>query len=352
MDGLSGQVEDAFLDITLEITRDCPLNCLICSSNGGTPHPNELSLETWKRIIDESLELGAKSFLLSGGEPLCSPYFYDICNYISKKEVNLSIYTSGNIRKGGNISPILNEDLEFISQLNNIKLIFSLESSSNKIHDLMTQVKGSFDNTIESIKLAVSSDIYSEVHFVPTLLNYKDLPNVVALSRKLGVKKVSILRFVPQKRGEIYKDRLLLKKEDIINLKTILQDLSKTYDGFIRIGSPFSPFGIIENSCNCGMNRITIRYDGKAFPCEAMKFLDKTYNDNDVTSFPLGKIYFHSELFSSARNVQKTFLSSECRNCEIFSKCKGGCPAQRMLLNDLSVMRLDPICSDIKVRIK
>jgi len=352
MDGLSGQMGDALLDITLEITRDCPLNCLICSSNGGTPHPNELSLETWKRIIDESLELGAKSFLLSGGEPLCSPYFYDICNHISKKGVNLSIYTSGNIRKGKNISPILNEDLEFISQLNNIKLIFSLKSSSNKIHDFMTQVKGSYDNTIESIKLAVNSDIYSEVHFVPTSLNYKDLPKVVDLSKKQGVKKVSVLRFVPQKRGEINKDILLLKKEEITNLKNILQNLHETYNDFIRIGSPFSPYGITENSCNCGKNRITIRYDGEAFPCEAMKFLDGTYNDNDVTSFPLREIYFYSAFFSSARNVQKTFLSSECRNCEIFTKCKGGCPAQRMLLNDLLAICLDPMCSYIKVKIK
>jgi len=340
------KINNAPTDITLEITRECPLNCKICSSFGGEPHPLELSLDKWIGIIDESIELGAKSFLISGGEPFSSSYFKEICEYISNKGVSLSIYTSGNHFNGLEIGPLQSTDLIPLSTLNPVKLVFSLQGSRARTHDSITYVKGSFNNTLSSIRLALELGLYTEVHFVPTKMNYQELPDVVSLAKKIGVKKVSVLRFVPQGRGKVNESRLKLEKDDLIRLRDIFHKLSEHGD-YVRIGSPFNPFLLSKTyKCTAGRKRMTVRYDGRVVPCEAMKFMaeefeGEVFNDNNVRRYSLKDIWEHSTIFQMARSLHKS-LSTECNSCDFLFKCSGGCPAQSILTGSFEA--IDPYC--------
>lgn len=348
---IGSKMYDVPSDVTLEITRECPLNCLICSSNGGEKHPSELSLDKWIDIIDESIELGATSFLISGGEPFSSSYFKTLCEYISEKDVSLSIYTSGNYYDGHEFSSLQYNDLFFLTNLDLVKLVISLEGSNEKTHDFLTGVKGSFNNTMATIRLAVKLGIDTEIHFVPTLINYLELPDVVFLAKKIGVKRASILRFVAQGRGKDNEKLLKLRNDDLIVLRDIFFKLEK-YGDYIRIGSPFNPFLLSKNyMCTAGRKRMTIRYDGRVVPCEAMKFMaegfnDEFYADNDVTIHTLDDIWNISKIFQMSRDFHK-IINSECVSCEFLNKCWGGCPAQRILKSDLN--NIDPFCS-IKIR--
>ncbi|MEA3324912.1 MAG: radical SAM protein, partial [Euryarchaeota archaeon] len=82
-------------DLTLEITRKCPMKCVLCSSNGGDPLPNEFSLSELKDIINQAKSMGVAEISLSGGEPLTYPYIVDICEHITKLNIDSFIYTSG-----------------------------------------------------------------------------------------------------------------------------------------------------------------------------------------------------------------------------------------------------------------
>lgn len=339
---------DISLEITLEITRGCPLNCLICSSNGGSPHPHELSLEKWLHIIDESIDLGAKFFLISGGEPFSVPYFKEICEYISSKDLSISIYTCGNVLKEGKLSPLQIDDLDFISNFGAVRLVFNLQGMSSKTHDTITQVKGSFENTLSSIIKAVDYKLTTEIHFVPTLLNYKELQNVVSLSKNLGVEKVSVLRFVAEGRGKKNEPILKLKKDDLASLKDILSELEE-YEDFVRVGAPFSPFLLSKNyKCTAGRRRMTIRYDGRVVPCEAMKFMAEKFEDNDVRRHSLKDIWETSQIFQLARKFQSLIQRTECNSCSFFNKCGGGCPVQRLLNGALE--HVDPYCQTVTLR--
>lgn len=334
-------------DVTLEITRECPLNCLICSSNGGKSHSKELSLSEWYRIINESIGLGADSFLISGGEPFNQAYLLDLCKYIVSKNLPFTIYSSGNTAINGKISPIPIEYLKSISKMNNARIIFSLHGANCKTHDSITQTKGSFNNTLLSIQNAIKLKLLTELHFVPVQLNYKELPDVIALAKDLDVKKISILRFVAQERGKANENILELETEKLTYLKEILSKLSDT-NSFIRIGAPFSPFAIGEK-CNCtaGTDRMTIRYDGLVVPCEAMKFMAGYYGDNDIRKYSLKKIWKESELFEQireSRNVRGTI----CNGCNFLDRCQGGCPAQRILNGSLK--SIDPYCQALSLR--
>ncbi|MFC1486942.1 radical SAM protein [Thermoproteota archaeon] len=335
------------IDITLEITRKCPLNCLICSSNGGKPHPRELNLNEWLAVIDESIALGAKSFLISGGEPFSSPLLKEICQYISNRGVHLTIYTCGNVLEEGKLSQLRTTDLKFLSGLKSANLIFNLQGPNSKIHESITNVKGSFENTLSSISCAEACGLQPEIHFVPISLNYKVLPDVVSLSKDLAIKQVSILRFVPQGRGKENYQKIRLKTQDLAELRNILSNFDE--GGFVRIGTPFSPFGFHrKNDCTAGLNRMTIRFDGRIVPCEAMKFLAENYIDNNLRTSSLTKIWKQSELFTQIRTFQSLILMSDCKACSSFLNCKGGCLAQRLIGGNSIVKSTDPLCLSIE----
>jgi len=329
-------------DVTLEITRKCPLNCIFCSSNGGEPHKNELSIIEWKKIIDEAQDLGANSLLVSGGEPFTSPYLEELCEYINTKLMDLSIYTSGNVYNKNRITSLKVSDLNFITKLKTTRIVISLEGSNEFIHDELTGIKGSFINAIKSIKTIKKLNIPLETHLVPTKKNYKDIKNVVLLAHELGVNKISILRFVPQGRGAINRDILELNKGELIELKEILSSLENKND-FIRIGSPFNPFLLSKNyRCTAGQNRITIKYDGLAIPCEAFKFMANYYNEEiDVRKNSLLEIMINSSLFKNVRKIRENNIIDLCNTCEFIDNCHGGCPAQKLLKNNIYN---DPIC--------
>jgi len=329
------------LDVTFEITRKCPLNCIFCSSYGGKRDKNELNLNDWKRLTIEAINLGTKKILISGGEPFSSPFFKDLCHFISSHPIDLSIYSSGNIYNDNILTSLDINHLQFLTTMKPVKIIFSLLGFSSDIHDDITLVKGSFDNVIKSIHNAIQLGINVELHFVPIKKNFRELPKVVELAEKMNVNKISILRYVAQGRGSNL--NLDLSDKELLQLRKIFSDLKK-YKNFVRIGSPFNPFLLDKTYvCTAGRTRMTVRYDGLVVPCEAMKFIaNKNQDDIDVRNHSLEYIWNESILFKLARKMNDLTTSSECLSCKYIDICKGGCPAQKMLQG--RIKNYDPYC--------
>lgn len=336
----------ALQDLTIEITKKCPLNCLICSSNGGVPYPNELTVDELKRIIDDAQELGTQTIIFSGGEPLEHPHLIEICKYAKLYDLDVSIYTSGNVRarKDHSTKPISEGIISYLKDLPINKMIFGLQGPTDNIHDSITGVQGSFANAIASIKRVIRESIPAEIHFVPVKPNYRALPQMVRLAKMLQVDQISLLRFVAQGRGEDNNSSLRLESHELILLKSIIGEMLASRTPRVRIGAPFNAFGFSEkNCCTAGKSRATIRADGFVFPCEAMKELHYC-SDNYLRKKGLREIWEKSALFQEARNFMHLIGRSSCRNCKMFVKCKGGCPAQRLISGASIENDFDPYC--------
>ncbi len=212
-------------ELTVEITRKCPMRCTICSSEGGECDPNEMSLVELYKIIDDAIQLGVKIISLSGGEPLASPHALDFIRYVKKNGLQLYLYTCGNIESENGIASIDIEKFRLFKELDVDKIIFSIHGPNAEIHENVTTKKGSYDNLITSIKNAQKTGLVVELHFVPVLHNYRYLPQVIQLAEDLGVHQVSILRFVPQGRGAINRAELEITGEKILDFKEIMQQV-------------------------------------------------------------------------------------------------------------------------------
>lgn len=86
--------ENPFI-VIWELTRACQLECLHCRAEAQHQrHPDELTFEEGKKLIDDIYEMNNPMLVFTGGDPLEREDMYDIADYAIKKGVRVSITPS------------------------------------------------------------------------------------------------------------------------------------------------------------------------------------------------------------------------------------------------------------------
>jgi len=80
------------------ITNRCNLRCLGCFARSVMKDDNlDISVDEYKRVINDFIDKGGKQINLLGGEPLLHPKLKDILNINREKGIKTTIYTNGNL---------------------------------------------------------------------------------------------------------------------------------------------------------------------------------------------------------------------------------------------------------------
>lgn len=311
------------------------MNCILCSSDGGEPYPNEFSLIKLKNIVDQAKSLGVTQVSLSGGEPLTYIYILDICKYIANLDIDVFVYTSGNIIDENNsISPI---SADYFLKLKNAgvkEIVFSIHGSNSQIHDKITRTEGSFANLLQSIRNSQAVKLKADIHFVPIKSNFRDLPSIVSFIKSFGLDSLHILRFVPQGRGYVNKDQLALSVDETLEMRKILEELILDSNIRIIIGAHYNELGLSNKRCTAGIEKAVIRPDGFVFPCVGMKGIEKFIDFNNIKENSLEHIINESSSFSLLKTLFYNCENKSCENCVSDCTYKTGCIAQSLLESD------------------
>jgi radical SAM protein with 4Fe4S-binding SPASM domain len=152
---------------------------------------------------------------------------------------------------------------------------------------------------------------------------------------KLGVQDLSVLRFVPQGRGEGNKEKLILTKEEVAQLVEYLAE-EKAKRKFVKVGSHLDFRFLIDRStpkpCTAGIEKCLVEANGKVIPCAVFKGMTDDKNNfvaGNVNEKGLTYIWKNSPVFKMFRDFEPEKLQ-ECNACGYLSKCRGRCPAQRI----------------------
>jgi len=81
--------------VIINLTSKCNLRCRHCFGDYGLSKGRELSLNEWKRVIDDLAKNNIFYINLTGGEPTQYPDFRKLLEYINKKGLLITLTTNG-----------------------------------------------------------------------------------------------------------------------------------------------------------------------------------------------------------------------------------------------------------------
>ena len=307
-------------EVSIEIIRKCPNNCIYCSSMSDDKCSEILEYEKFVSVVNDAAYLGAKTICLSGGEPFQHPGIVDMTAYIKTLGLQSFIYTSGISINAQNGKVSL--DTKVLKAISGIvtKLIFSIEAVTPEIYDCIMGTNGCFDKMKQSVLDANNFSIATEAHFIPMKININEVADVAALCRELGISKISFLRLVLHGRALQNKRQKALSDEELTRLKHSLEELKKNTGDDIRIGVPLS----LDNSCGkceAARGKLNIKYDGKVFPCEVFKNSPNIKHLNglkpdSIYNNSLRDIYSNSKYLYRVRELSQDFsFGKHCETC-------------------------------------
>ncbi len=307
-------------EVSIEIIRKCPNNCVHCSSLSDN-HCNEiLDYERFTSVVTDAAHLGAKIICLSGGEPFVHSKIVDMIEFVHSLGLDSYVYTSGIIFDAQNNRVSLDKNILQAIAGKVTKLIFNIEAGTPITYDLIMGTSGCFEKMKQSVLMANDFSIPTEAHFVPMKLNISEVEKAVSLCEELNILKVSFLRLVLHGRAQLNEQRIALSQEQFFKLQTDLKALQKKSNINIRIGVPLST-DVSCHKCEAANGKLNIKYDGNVFPCEVFKndriaHKLRCFTPDSIYEQTLMSIYQNSQYLQLVRELSQEFAcGTHCETC-------------------------------------
>ncbi|MDN7026235.1 radical SAM protein [Methanoculleus sp. FWC-SCC1] len=313
------------------ITNACNLRCIHCYAKAGKEVDEPLKNDEIFRILSEAKDFGISEVHLEGGEPLLRNDLKEICLYAKKIGLVTTVCTNGTL--------LDRNLLDFFKRVQLDGLFFTVFSLDNKIHDGITQIRGSHEKTIRALKLSIGQGIRIGV-FTPVCR--KNLDGIRCLTEhlsSLGVHFHAYIHMSPVGRGSDIED-LILNAQEWIDFTDLIMESSGKYNLEMKLESFAVRRADFKNAKNkrskCKANDVCFLHvlaSGEVYPCPLL------IGNNE---YLLGNLRISS--FSSILEKLKGInVSSEyCTRCDIFDACGGGCIAYR----EISKLSFDPRCKN------
>jgi radical SAM protein with 4Fe4S-binding SPASM domain len=172
------------LQVSIEVTRRCPLECLHCYNNlpmgDLEAKQRELTKEEHFRVLDELVEMGCFWILYTGGEIFARKDFLEIYTYAKQKGFLITLFTNGTI---------INEQIaDYLKEWPPFAIEITLYGRTRETYEALTAVPGSYDRCLRGIRLLKERGLPLKLKTVATSINKHE---VMAMRRfaeeELGV---------------------------------------------------------------------------------------------------------------------------------------------------------------------
>ena len=327
--------------VMFELTYNCSEKCIHCYNPGATRNDDEVSyrnrkeltLNDYKRIIDDLYSNGLIKACLTGGDPFSKPRVWEIIGYLRDKDVAVEVFTNGQRLYGRE------EELAsyFPSDVG-----ISLYGPNAEVHDAITRVKGSFAKSMAVLERL------SELH-VPTAIkcslmrsNFKFYPEMFGLAERLGADLQIECRLFDGLDGDRCVSRYLRLTPD--QMRIVFRDKRLPY----YVGEELEDYGAIPQdmehiACRAGVQNFCITPEGLLIPCCSYHAVLGDLTQTRVSEILKGNIQLE--------RLVSTPISSyvECGRHDYCSFCKM-CPGLNFAENGTPLKPAENNCYIAKLR--
>jgi MoaA/NifB/PqqE/SkfB family radical SAM enzyme len=167
------------LYIAWQVTNECNLACLHCieESGPGKAFPDELSDEQVFSVLEQAMDLEVPYLSFSGGEPMVHPRFFDMVEFVCKRNGQLKVETNGHY--------LSRENCERLKALGVKAVQVSLDGATAATFNRM-RVRGNFNVAVEGVKNLRAAGVPIEINYSPTRFNSHEIGVAVDLAAELG----------------------------------------------------------------------------------------------------------------------------------------------------------------------
>jgi radical SAM protein with 4Fe4S-binding SPASM domain len=251
---------------------------------------------------------------ITGGEPLCNPYFFKILDLIKKDKdlISFSILSNGTL--------ITDEIAKKIKSYNPYYVQVSLEGGK-KTNDYIRGT-GTYKKIAQGIINLRNNDIFTSISFTATNLNYKEFPKVVKYARKYNVNNVWTDRYIPLGGSEDKNLALTYNqtREYLEILNKERQKLLKKKNNITTISMyralQFQMTNDFAYGCTAGDTLLTVMENGDLVPCRRMPIPVGNLLKDNMTD-----LYFNNKIL---KDLRKKSIPEDCSLCEHSETCHGG----------------------------
>lgn len=300
-------------DVRIVITKRCNLTCIHCNvSATSLQHPDLISVDKWKVILDELEHMRVFNVVVTGGEPFAYKDFEEFFHYFGMKKFMKGILTNG---------MYITDEIAAYMKKYGISPVLSLDGADASTHDEFRKSKGAFNKLLNALTLLSRHGVTYNITTVLHKKNNAQIRQIVELVAHFGAKQLILQQLKPIGRG-ITADDCFLDQSWYDNLLSEVEQLSKEYPGiklllsedddFWNLGPKKelvrpvdSPYGTA--TCMAGTYGLVIDNDGTIYPCMLAM---------ELQLHPIGSILNQSleEIWRNHKwNIFRTQRHDDCR---------------------------------------
>lgn len=247
------------MSVLLELTYRCNLDCTFCY-NDRSLEGRPLSLAQYRALLEELAALNVLDIVLSGGEPLAHPDFFEIGALTRQLGFVVRVKSNGHAigeavaaRIKREIQPVLVE--------------VSVHGASPRTHDRQTRVPGSFERLVRNIGHMRASGLSVRANVPLTRWNEHEIAEMFELADALGVR----MRVDPETKARDDGDRsplaLAPSREGRVRLHEVVTRRDRAPASIGSEGHDLGAAFDADVHCGAGVTTLTIDPVGNVLPC-------------------------------------------------------------------------------------
>lgn len=312
------------MNVSIEVTRRCPLECQHCYNNlpmgDQDAHRREMTTEEHFRLLNELFEMGTFWLLYTGGEIFARKDFLEIYTYAKKKGFLITLFTNGIL--------VTEKIADYLAEWPPFAIEITLYGRTRETYEALTQIPGSYDRCIRGIKLLQERNLPLKLKTVATSINKHEVLSMKQFAEQdLGVEFKFDGQINPRIDCSQSPLAVRLTPEEMVALDA--QDPKRMGEYRTLVGRDSGKQAPIEQAgtvyvCGGGADAFAVNAYGEVGICVISQ--QETFSTRDAS---VQEIWEKSLLELRTR---KRTRRTKCTQCRIQSLC-GMCPANGELEN-------------------
>lgn len=326
--------------VMFELTYNCSEKCIHCYNPGATRNDSEksgrnrteLTLDEYKKVIDELYELGLYKVCLSGGDPFSKPIIWEIIDYLWQKEIAFDIFTNGQ-RVSNNVDRLMNYYPRLIG--------VSIYSLDEKVHDGITRTPGSLAKSVKFIKELTEYGMPMNLKCVIMQPNLKTYRTVKDLAMECGAVPQFEVCIAPSNEGDMCAPRNLRLTEE--QFEVVLRDDNiPLYVGPEAPNHGGQPRMMTVNACGAGYSSFCITPEGNVQICCSFPASLGNLKEQNMSQILSGE-QLHKWQTTTLESYEECGERDYCGYCNL-------CPGNNYIENGTPLKAAESNCFIAKVR--